>query len=380
MIQSPNIVLTILGFIAVIGPLVFVHELGHYFVGRLFGVKVESFSIGMGRELFGWTDARGTRWKLSALPIGGYVKFAGDMGPASEPDPEWLRLPPEERAQTLQGKPVWQRFLVVLAGPVTNLTVAVLIFAGFFAAFGEPQTPPVISGVIAGSAADRAGLLPGDRVVRIDSHRIGRFEDIPGVVGIRPSERMTVEVMRGGERKAIMVTAGVATDTDRFGNVFRRGLLGLVPTDRVIVRLGPGEVIGAAVRHTGGVISTMVQTIGQIISGRRSVKELGGPLQIAKYSGERVSLGILPFVEFMALISINLGFINLLPIPLLDGGHLFFYIVEAIRRRPLPARAQEWAFRSGLAFLLGFMLFVTVNDLGSFGLWRKLAGLIGQAG
>ena len=377
MIESPGILLTIFGFVAVIGPLIFVHELGHYLMGRLFGVKADIFSIGMGREIFGWTDRRGTRWKVSALPIGGYVKFAGDMGPASEPDPEWLRLPPEERARTLQGRAVWQRFLIVLAGPLTNLVVAVAIFAGFFAAYGEPQTPPIVSGVIAGSAADGAGIHPGDRILRVAGTSIGRFEDIKDVVAIRPNERLTIDLDRSGRTLTVQAVTGVAEDRDRFGNVFRRGLLGVAPVGETIVRLGPGEVLGAAVRHTGHVMATMVQTIGQIISGRRSVSELGGPLQIAKYSGERVSLGLLPYIEFVALISINLGFINLLPIPLLDGGHLFFYLMEGVRRRPLPAKAQEWAFRSGLALLLGFMLFVTVNDLGSLGLWRTLAGLIG---
>jgi regulator of sigma E protease len=374
---SPGVLITIFGFLAVIGPLIFVHELGHYLVGRWFGVHAEAFSIGMGRELFGWNDRRGTRWRVAALPIGGYVKFAGDMGPASAADPAWLKLPPEERARTFQGKPVWQRFLIVAAGPVTNFLVAIVIFAGFFAVYGEPQTPPVVAHVIEGSAAQKGGIRPGDRFLEVNGHGVGRFEDIAREVAIRPGERIRVEIERGGRIHAMTLVAGVDEQKDRFGNVFRRGLLGVAPGGQEIVRLGPVQVLGAAVRHTGMIVTTMVETIGQIVTGRRSAKELGGPLQIAKFSGERVSLGWLPFVEFMALISINLGFINLLPIPLLDGGHLFFYLVEGIRRRPLPARAQEWAFRSGLALLLGFMLFVTMNDLGSFGLWAKLAGLIG---
>lgn len=377
MIESPGILLTIFGFVAVIGPLIFLHELGHYAVGRLFGVKAETFSIGMGREIAGWTDRRGTRWKLSLLPIGGYVKFAGDMGPAGLTDPAWLALPPDERAKTFQAKPLWQRFLIVAAGPITNLLLAVAIFAGFFAAYGEMQTPPLVAQVVPGSAAAKAGFRPGDRVTAVAGRPIARFEDIAAIVSIRPGERMTVAIERAGARRAIDVTPTVAVAVDRFGNRFSHGLLGLGAGPPVIVRLPPGQVIGAAFGHTRQVIGFMVETIGQIVTGRRSAKELGGPLQIAKYSGERVSLGLLPFVEFMALISINLGFINLLPIPMLDGGHLFFYLVEGVRRRPLPARAQEWAFRSGLALLLAFMLFVTVNDLGTFGLWRTLAGLIG---
>ncbi len=171
----PGFLLAIIGFLVVIGPLVFIHELGHYFAGRLFGVKAESFSIGMGREVAGWTDRRGTRWKVSALPIGGYVKFAGDMGPASEPDPAWLRLPPEERAKTFQGHPVWQRFLIVAAGPVTNFILAILIFAGFFAVYGVPQTPTLVTRVEAGSAAEQAGIRPGDRIVSGSVRSVYRF-------------------------------------------------------------------------------------------------------------------------------------------------------------------------------------------------------------
>ncbi|WP_174273760.1 RIP metalloprotease RseP [Sphingomonas bacterium] len=371
------ILLAIFGFLIVIGPLVFLHELGHYAVGRLFGIKAETFSIGMGRELTGWTDRRGTRWKLSMLPIGGYVKFAGDMGPGGRSDPAWLRLPPAERAVTFQAKPLWQRFLVVVAGPVTNLLLAIAIFAGFFAAFGVPRTPAVIQAILPHSAAEKAGLRIGDRVTRIADRGIDRFEDISHVVAFRPGQALTVEVMRGGRLLTLAVVAGTDTQTDRFGNVIKRGLLGVIPGPQEIVRAGPIEVVRAAVDHTFGIIRTMVDVIGQIVSGRRSASELGGPIQIARFSGEQVSMGPLPLIEFMAMISINLGFINLLPIPMLDGGHLFFYLFEGIGRRPLPERVQEWAFRSGLAVLLAFMVFVTFNDLGSLGLWQKLAGLIG---
>ncbi|WP_404713252.1 RIP metalloprotease RseP [Sphingomonas sp. MMS24-J13] len=377
MTAIPGFLLAIIGFLVVIGPLVFVHELGHYLAGRLFGVKAESFSIGMGREIAGWTDKRGTRWKVSALPIGGYVKFAGDMGPASEPDPAWLRLPPEERAQTLQGRPVWQRFLVVAAGPVTNFIVAILIFAGFFAVFGVPQTPTLVKSVAAGSAAERAGIHAGDRIVSVAGRSVERFEDLAEMIFLRPGQRLEIGIDRGGHRIDLVAVPQTVTEQDASGNKTERGLLGVLPGRPVSVHQGPIGVLQAAVGATWGTVRMMVDVIGQILGGQRSARELGGPLKIAQYSGQTVSLGILPIIHFMALISINLGFINLLPIPLLDGGHLFFYLVEGIRRRPIPAQAQEWAFRSGLALLLGFMLFVTVNDLASFGLWRKLAGLIG---
>jgi regulator of sigma E protease len=371
------LLLAIVGFLVVIGPLIFLHELGHYAVGRLCGVKVETFSIGMGRELTGWTDRQGTRWKLSMLPIGGYVKFAGDMGPGSTRDPAWLRLPPEEKARTFQGKALWQRFLIVTAGPATNFLLAILIFAGFFTAFGVPQTAPVIRMVLPHSAAEKAGLAPGDRIVSIGGRDMDRFEDIARFVALRPGQTMAVDLMRGGRLRTIEVTAEAVSETDRFGNTVRRGLLGIVPGPLQIVRKGPIGVLGAAIDYTFGVVRTMTDVIGQIIVGQRSTHELGGPIQTARFSGETISLGPLPVIQFMAMISINLGFINLLPIPMLDGGHLLFYLIEGIRRRPLPDRAQEWAFRSGLVLLIGFMAFVTINDLGSLGLWQKLAGLIG---
>lgn len=377
MTAIPGFLLAIIGFLVVIGPLVFVHELGHYFAGRLFGVKAESFSIGMGREVAGWTDRRGTRWKVSALPIGGYVKFAGDMGPASEPDPAWLRLPPEEKAQTLQGRPVWQRFLVVAAGPITNFIVAILIFAGFFAVYGVPQTPTLVTSVAVGSAAERAGIHAGDRIVSVAGRSVDRFEDLAEMIFLRPGQSLKIGIERQGSLIELIAVPQRMVEQDASGNKTERGLLGVLPGRPVSIHAGPVGVLKAAVGATWGTVRMMVDVIGQIVGGQRSVQELGGPLKIAQYSGQTVSLGILPIIHFMALISINLGFINLLPIPLLDGGHLFFYLIEGIRRRPLPAQAQEWAFRSGLALLLSFMLFVTVNDLASFGLWRKLAGLIG---
>jgi regulator of sigma E protease len=377
MTGSLGFLLAIIGFLVVIGPLVFVHELGHYFAGRLFGVKAETFSIGMGREITGWTDKRGTRWKVSALPLGGYVKFAGDMGAASEPDPAWLRLPPEERAQTFQAKPLWQRFLIVAAGPITNFAVAIMIFAGFFAVYGVPRTPTVIASVLAGSAAERAGIHVGDRIVSVSGRSVDRFEDFSQMIFLRPGQKLTIGIERRGQLIELPATPATVTEDDGTGNRAQRGLLGVTPGRPINVREGPVGVLRAAVHATWGTVRMMVDVIGQIIGGQRSASELGGPLKIAQYSGQTVSMGLLPLVHFMALISINLGFINLLPIPMLDGGHLFFYLIEGVRRRPLPAQAQEWAFRSGLALLLAFMLFVTVNDLASFGLWRKLAGLIG---
>ena len=379
MTESPGFLMTVLSFLLVIGPLIFVHEYGHYIVGRWCGVKADVFSIGFGREIFGWTDKRGTRWKVAWMPLGGYVKFAGDMNPASQPSDEWMALPPEERAQTFQAKTVWQRFLIVFAGPATNFLVAIGIFAAFFSFYGEPRTPTEIAQVMPESAAHKAGLHAGDRILSIDGQSVSRFEDIAPIVSIHPGEMVDIALNRNGEEINLPVKLQSILERDRFGNEFRKGQLGILATGRVIVPLAPTEIVGAAIRHTRDIVSMMVETIGQVLTGRRSVQELGGPLKIAQFSGQQATLGAAAFVEFMAMISINLGFINLLPIPLLDGGHLFFYAVEAVRRRPLNPVVQEWAFRSGLALLLGLMLFVTLNDLTSFGLWDHLAGLIGRS-
>ena len=375
--SQPNILMTVLSFLLVIGPLIFIHEMGHYLAGRWFGVKADAFSIGFGREIAGWTDKRGTRWKVGWLPLGGYVKFAGDMSPASEPTKEWLSLSAEERNKTFQAKPVWQRFIIVAAGPFVNFLFAILVYVAMFASYGEPRTPPVISAVSQGSAAERAGLRPGDRIVEINGQGIERFEDIAAFVRIRPSERLVVEVERGGQKIAIAAVPDSQTVKDNFGNEAKVGLLGIAPTGRVVEPLAAHQLVGAAVGQTVDTVQMMVVTLGQVVTGTRSVKEMGGPLKIAQYSGQQASLGWVDFVWFMTIISINLGFINLLPIPLLDGGHLLFYLIEGVRRKPLKPEAQEWAFRTGLAALLALMIFVTLNDLASFGVWKALGGLIG---
>lgn len=378
MAGEPGLLFTIASFALVIGLLVFVHEMGHYLAGRAFGVKTDVFSIGFGREIFGWTDRQGTRWKMSILPLGGYVKFAGDMNPASVPSEEWLMLPPEERARTFQGKTLFQRTLIVFAGPAINFLFAILIFAGFFAFYGHPRTPPVVAIVAPGSAAAAAAIQPGDRIMRIGGSSIDRFEDISRIVSIRPGERLSIMIERpdGSQRKAD-VTIGTVEEVDRFGNRYRIGRLGIAPGGQVIERIPAGAVIVAAAEHTWELTGSMVDTLGQIFTGRRSVQELGGPLKIAQFSGATAAAGFPTLIEFIAFISINLGFINLLPVPMLDGGHLLFYGLEAVRRRPLQRKTQEWAFMSGLVLLMSLMLFVTLNDLASFGFWTSLVALIG---
>ena len=371
MLESPPFWMYILGFLLLLGPLVTVHELGHYLVGRWFGVKADAFSIGFGKELFGWTDKRGTRWKVAALPLGGYVQFKGDMNPASIPDEEALAAIPEhERSDAFHFKPLWQRALIVAAGPVTNILVALGIFAAFFMVLGKPVPTDTASQLTVASfgensAAQAAGLRVGDRIVAIDGDPIADFGEVRSTIMVNPGRTFAIEVERDGARQTFPVTASREIMTDQFGNESTVGLIGVAPAavQYEFEAQGPLEAAALAADHSWNLVATMVTGIRQIVSGDRSVRELGGPIKIAKYSGEQLSLGPLAFVEFMALISLNLAFINLLPIPALDGGHLAFYAAEAIRRKPVGPRGQEWAFRTGVALVLMLMLFVTVNDV-----------------
>ena len=376
MIESPGILYSVGAFLLVIGPLVFVHEMGHYLVARWFGTKVEKFSIGFGREIAGWTDKRGTRWKIGWMPLGGYVQFAGDLNAASQPDPKLSDVPEEERAALFQFKPVGQRFLIILAGPMINFLFAIVLFMGIFATYGQAQNAPIVSAIEEGSVADQAGFELGDEIRAIDGRAIDRFDELADYVRLRPDQEMRFNILREGRDVSIAAVTADITIEDRFGNEARIGRLGIRSDVLEMDTLGTMELPGAAIKQTVSSLEMITVGLGQIITGRRSIEELGGPLRIAQFSGQTASLGLYAFLFFMAAISINLGFINLLPIPMLDGGHLVFYAAEAVRRRPIKPEAQEWAFRMGLAVLLSFMLMVTVIDLGSFGLWERLSGLI----
>ena len=367
--ESPGFLVTILAFLLVLGPLVFVHEMGHYWVGRWFGVKAETFSIGFGKEIASWHDKRGTRWKIGALPLGGYVQFAGDMDPSSQPSDEWKSLPQNEKDETFQSKALWKRALIVFAGPAINFLFAILILAGFAWVYGQGVTPAVVANVVPESAAAEAGLRAGDKITAVDGAPVEWFGDIGLEISHRPAETLDISVLRDGDASVIPVTIGTRIEKDRFGNEYRIGQLGVLSGPPEMREVSFWEAPVIATQRTGQIVDLMVSTLGQIITGRRSVKELGGPLKIAQVSGEQFVAGFETFVFFIALISINLGFINLLPIPMLDGGHLFFYAVEAIRRKPADPKVMEWAFRTGIALVFGFMIFVTFNDLTSFGLF-----------
>ncbi|MFB0613385.1 RIP metalloprotease RseP [Aurantiacibacter poecillastricola] len=365
MLENPPFWLYIVGFLLMLGPLVVLHELGHYLVGRWFGVGAEAFSVGFGKEVAGFTDKRGTRWKLSALPLGGYVQFQGDMNPASQPDPD-----KPAREGDFQTAPLWQKALIVAAGPVANVLVALAIFAAFFMAIGKPvPSDPLQESTIAAfaeeSPAREAGLQVGDRILSIEGEEMGSFQEVQQAIFLYPNRELDITVVRDGAEVTIPVTTRAEQITDRFGNESTIGLIGVEgqPSERIFEPVGLFSAIGLAWQQCLDTVDMMVTGIAQIFMGERSVKELGGPITIAKVSGEQLSLGWLEFTSFAALISLNLAFINLLPIPMLDGGHLAFYAVEAVRRKPASAQSQEWAFRTGMALVLALMLFVTIIDI-----------------
>ena len=375
-LPHPNILFTIVSFIVVIALLVTVHEFGHYLAGRWFGVKAETFSIGFGKELLGFTDRRGTRWKVSALPLGGYVKFAGDMNAASMPA-DISHLPPQEQARTLNAKPLWQKAVIIAAGPLTNFLFAVLVYAGLFMSVGreiETPLPSIIGEVAAHSPAAAAGLRAGDRITAVDGVGVTRFDALPPLVARAHGQPVRLEIVRGQAAMAAVLTPALID-----GPGGRQPRLGIAPAPiaQRYERLGPLAALAGGVVRVAELVPMMADGLWQVIAGRASFSEMGGPIKIAQISGQAASLGAGTFASFIAIVSINLGFINLLPIPVLDGGHLAMYALQGVRRRPLSKRAQELAFMSGFAALFTFMIAKTVDDLGSFGLWHRLAGLIG---
>lgn len=369
----------VLGFPLLLGPLVTIHELGHYLVGRWFGVHAEAFSVGFGREIWGFTDRRGTRWKLSALPLGGYVQFKGDMNPASIPDPDAAaRASAEERAGSFHHAALWKRALIVFAGPATNILLTLAIFAGFFMLYGKPVPGDAAEQLTVAefaeiSPARSAGIEVGDRIVAIEGERMEDFRDVQDSIMLYPGRTLDVTVERDGAERIFEVPVRSVEMEDRFGNVSKVGLIGIASgaASFDFEPQGPIAALGLAVDHSLGIVDMMVTGIGQIFTGERSVQELGGPVKIAKFSGEQLSLGAMAFINFAALISLNLAFINLLPIPALDGGHLAFYAAEAVRRKPVGPRGTEVAYRAGVALVLMLMMFVTINDLVSLPIFGR---------
>jgi regulator of sigma E protease len=362
-----------LAFLFVLTIVVFVHEWGHFIVGRLCGVGVKAFSIGFGRELAGWYDRHGTRWKISAIPLGGYVKFVGDMNAASVPDEASLaRMSEAERRVSFQFQPLASRAAIVAAGPFANFVLAILVFSGITFLVGRQILLPRVEAVQAGSAAEVAGFQAGDMVLTIDGQSIGSFADMQRIIATSSGERLAFTVERHGNRVPLDATP-IARDVEMPGLGKQHiGVLGLQgsrdPADLKSVHYGLGDSIATGFGETWNVVERTFHYLGRMVTGRESPKQLSGPIGILKVSGDvAVAGGLMPLISLMAVLSVSIGLLNLFPIPLLDGGHLLFYAVEAIRGRPLSDRAQEIGFRIGLAFVVMLMLFATWNDLVNLG-------------
>ena len=362
---------TVVPFLIVLTVLVFVHELGHYLVARWCGVRVETFSVGFGPELFGWFDRHGTRWKLAAIPFGGYVKMYGDADAASMPSAELATMTAEERSVSLHYKPVASRAAIIAAGPGANFLFTIVILAGIFATVGQSVTPAEIGEVQPDSAAASVGLRSGDTIFRVDGQSVSRFQDLVREITINTGTLVHLGVRRDGQDLDIPVTPRVTETVDNFGNKSSVGRLGVSPNPSSVSfeRRDPATAVVEAVRETWGIVTTTLTGVGQMITGARSADGLHGPLGIANLSREVAQGGVVSLLSFMALLSVNLGLINLFPIPVLDGGHLLFYAAEALRGRPLGQRAQEVGFRLGLALVLTLMVFATWNDLVQFHVW-----------
>jgi regulator of sigma E protease len=355
-------------FLFVLTLVVFFHELGHFLVARRCGVRVLVFSIGFGPELFGFNDRHGTRWKVSAIPLGGYVKFFGDENAASVPDPVALAaMTEEERRHSFVHQPVARRAAIVVAGPLANFVLAIAIFAALFMVFGKPSTSPRVDAVQPGSAAEAAGFKPGDLVLAINGRPIESFPDMQQIVSTSAGETLEFEVDRGGLKVALKATPTLRESKDRFGNVHRIGVLGITrspsPEDTHFQPVGPVKALELGVQRTWFVVERTLSYIGGVISGREAADQLGGPIRIAQVSGQVATEGLASLFSLAAVLSVSIGLLNLFPVPLLDGGHLLFYGIEAVRGRPLSERAQEVGFRIGLAIVVMLMIFATYNDL-----------------
>ncbi|MDX6805468.1 RIP metalloprotease RseP [Terrihabitans rhizophilus] len=354
-------------YVAVLAIVIFIHEMGHFLVARWCGIRVLTFSMGFGPEIAHFHDRKGTRWRLAAIPLGGYVKFYGDENAASAPDRERLAaMPEQERSVSFYGQSVGKRAAVVAAGPVANFLLAIVIFTASFWIYGRPASEARVDQVVAGSAAEAAGFQPDDVILRIDGSSIGSFADMQRIVRISPERAMRFDVRRGEQEVSLTASPKRQEVQDSFGQTLRIGVLGISrkPETEIPHRdYSLGEAVAGAVGETWFVVDRTMSYIGGIFTGRESADQLSGPIRIAQVSGQAAQLGFEVLFELTAVISISIGLLNLFPIPLLDGGHLLFYAVEAIRGRPLSERAQEVGFRIGIAMVLSLMLFATWNDI-----------------
>jgi regulator of sigma E protease len=358
----------VIPFVFVLSLVVFFHELGHFLIARWCGVRIMVFSIGFGPEIIGFNDRYGTRWKISAIPLGGFVKFFGDNNAASVPDTARIAsMDAHERAQSFAFQPVLKRAAIVVAGPLANFLLAIVIFAGVFMLYGKQTMSARVDSVQPDSVAAAAGFKPGDLVVAIDGRPIDNFAEMQRVVGASAGETLAITVDRDGVQQVLKATPALKEVKDNFGNVQRIGVLGIsrsmAPEDLKLHPVAPPQAIWMSVQETWSVIDRTLGYIGGVIAGREAANQLGGPIRIAQMSGQVASFGFVPLIQLAAVLSVSIGLLNLFPIPLLDGGHLLFYLIEGIRGRPLSEKAQEVGFRIGLAIVLMLMIFATFNDI-----------------
>ncbi|MBT1154847.1 RIP metalloprotease RseP [Aminobacter anthyllidis] len=359
---------TIVPFLFVLTIVVFVHEMGHYLVGRWCGIGVKAFSIGFGPELLGFNDRRGTRWKLCAIPLGGYVKFVGDMSVTSKPESgEDDNLSAAERKVAFHTQPVWKRAATVFAGPLFNFLLTIAVFTVLFSAYGRYVMEPTVAEVRAASPAANAGIQPGDRFVSVDGQQVETFSDVQRIVSGRGGDPLTFVMMRDGKEVTVTATPEMMEQKDALGNSVKVAVIGVVNNEELgqprLISYSPGGAFVQAVSETGHIIERTGQFLKRFVVGREDKCQLGGPVKIADMAGKAAQLGFVWLVQLVALLSVGIGFLNLLPIPPLDGGHLAFYAVEAVIRRPVSERAMEAVYRVGMILVLAFMGFVFWNDL-----------------
>ena len=369
----------IVPFLFVLTIVVFFHELGHFYAARRCGVKVEVFSVGFGRSMASWYDKHGTEWKIGWLPLGGYVKFFGDENEASAPDAEKLQaLEDDARKDTLFYKPLWQRAIVVAAGPVANFILAIVIFASLYTLFGQRVTDPVVGMVAENSAAERAGMQIGDLILEIDGDEIRTFSEVRRVVTVNANVPLEFVVDRGGAEITLTATPDRVLEVDRFGNEYHLGRLGVAvnATEDSIrhIRYDPFTAVLMGAEESYFIVEQTFVVLGRIIMGRESAESLGGPIRIAQISGQTATLGLIALINLTAVLSVSIGLINLFPIPMLDGGHLAFYAYEAVAGKPMSEKAQEIGMRIGLSMVMMLFIFVTWNDLSRLKIFDRLLG------
>lgn len=353
----------LLSFIFIISIIVFIHEFGHYYIARICGVKIEQFSIGFGREIFGFNDKNQTRWKFCLIPFGGYVKMFGDKNPASMPDGKVKKFTKKEKEVSFYYQNIYKRILIVLSGPIANFILAIMLFAVIFKINGIQTTLPIISKISPNSPAYEAGLLPNDRILQINNKKINDFSQIKQFVALNGHNKLNFTIKRQDKIIEIIIEPKIRQQKNVFENNVESYFIGIESDKITKQELGILLSLQNSVIKTYELSGNILTALSHLVTGEKSVKDLGGPIKIAKYSGKSIDMGWVVTLYFIAIISINLGVINLLPIPTLDGGHLFFYLIELIRGKALPEKIQEYSFRVGISFVIGLMLFTIFNDI-----------------